>query len=80
MLPRDPLVLANQLVGLTALATALAFLARALAMTYPDAYRAPCADEPAEVVTARKLFEACEHMQSALDSHRHQILLRLADA
>jgi hypothetical protein len=80
MLPRDPLVHANQLVGLTALNTALSFLARALVMTYPDACRAPCADEPAEIATARTLLEACEHMQSSLERHRRQILLRLADA
>jgi len=80
MIPRDPLVLTNQLVGLTALDTALVFLARALAMTYPEACRAPRADEPAETATARELFEACERMQSSLESHRHQILLRLAGA
>jgi hypothetical protein len=80
MLPWDPLVHVNQLVGLTALDTALSFLARALAMTYPDACRAPRADESAEVATARTLIEACERMQSSLESHRHQILLRLADA
>ena len=80
MLPRDPLVLTNQLVGLTALDTALLFLVRALAMTYPDAARAPCGDERAEVATARNLIEACERMQASLDSHRHQILLRLATA
>jgi len=80
MLPRDPLVYVNQLVGLAALDTALSFLVRALAMTYPDACRAPCADEPAEVATARTLIEACERMQSSLESHRHQILLRLANA
>ena len=78
MLPRDPLVFTNQLVGLTALDTALVFLTRALVMTYPDACRAPRADEPAEVATARELIEACERMQSALESHRHQILRRLA--
>lgn len=80
MLPRDPLVLTNQLVGLTALDTALLFLVRALALTYPDAERAPCGDERAEVATARKLIEASERMQSSLESHRHQILLRLATA
>ena len=51
MLPRDPLVLTNQLVGLTALDTALLFFTRALAMTYPAACCAPRADEPAEVGT-----------------------------
>jgi hypothetical protein len=80
MLPRDPLVHVNQLVGLAALDTALVFLTRALVMTYPDACCAPRADEPAEVATARELFEACERMQSSLESHRHQILLRLAGA
>ena len=80
MLPRDPLVLTNQLVGLTALDTALLFFTRALAMTYPDAHRAPRADEPADVATARTLIAACERMQSALESHRHQLLLRLASA
>ena len=80
MLSRDPLVHVNQLVGLAALDTALVFLTRALVMTYPDACRAPRADEPTEVATARTLFEACERMQSSLESHRHQILLRLAGA
>jgi len=80
MLPRDPLVLTNQLVGVTALDTALLFFTRTLAMTFPDAHRAPHADEPAEVATARTLLEACERMQAALESHRHQILLRLASA
>ena len=80
MMPRDPLVFTNQLVGLAALDTALVFLARALTMTYPDACRAPRADEPAEIATARELFEACERMQSSLERHRHQLLLRLAGA
>jgi len=80
MLPRDPLVLTNQLVGVTALDTALLFFTRTLAMTYPDALRAPVAAEPAEIATARALIETCERMQAALESHRHQILLRLASA
>jgi hypothetical protein len=80
MLPRDPLVHVNQLVGLAALDTALVFLTRALVMTYPDACHAPGADELAEVATARKLIEACERMLSSLESHRHQILRRLAGA
>ena len=77
MMPRDPLVLANQLVGLDALATTLSFLFRALAMTYPDADRAPRAAAPAELATARELIEDCKRMQSSLERHRLQILLRL---
>jgi hypothetical protein len=80
MMPRDPLVLTNQLFGLTALDTALVFLTRALALTYSDACGPPGAGESAEVATARTLIEACERMQAALESHRHQILRRLAGA
>jgi len=72
-IPPDDALAAYQIVGLTAIETAVALTARALVMTYPGVNRVERPCDSAELLTARDLIHDCERLCFALDAHRQAI-------
>lgn len=70
------LAAAPHLAALTALEAALAIAARAVLAAVPDVNRGPFGCDPAEIITARDLLDACDILLALVADLRDQTFTR----